>query len=158
MKEIYKIYLIFWGPILVLAIFSILFLFKYKNTLTPFSEIKLSSSYIEVANELNKLSSLKPFRPVENYNIIVDPFLTGFKEKVPKEKTIASELRPIKTLHLSMIYIEGTKKICIINNNKFAEGSKIEKDIKIVRIGDYYVDLQIKDKTKRFLLGQAISF
>jgi len=158
MKEIYKIYLIFWGPISVLAIFSILFLFKYKNTLTPFSEIKLSSSYIEVANELNKLSSLKPFRLVENYNIIVDPFLTGFKEKVPKEKTIVSELRPIKTLHLSMIYIEGTKKICIINNSKFTEGSKLEKDIKIVRIGDYYVDLQIKDKTKKLLLGQALSF
>ena len=158
MKEIYKIYLIFWGPISVLAIFSILFLFKYKNTLTPFSEIKLSSSYIEVANELNKLSSLKPFRLVENYNIIVDPFLTGFKEKVPKEKTIVSELRPIKTLHLSMIYIEGTKKICIINNSKFTEGSKLEKGIKIVRIGDYYVDLQIKDKTKKLLLGQALSF
>ena len=157
MREFYKIYLIFWGPIIILLVFTTLFLFKYKNTLTPFSEIKLSSSYIEVANELNKLNFLEPFRLVENYNIVVDPFLTGFKEKAPKEKTFTSDLRPIKILHLSMIYIEGTKKMCIINNNRYVEGSKLEKDIKISRIGDYYVDLQIKDKTKRLLLGQALS-
>uniref|UniRef100_A0A7V6CDE3 Uncharacterized protein n=1 Tax=Thermodesulfobacterium geofontis TaxID=1295609 RepID=A0A7V6CDE3_9BACT len=160
MGETYKIYLVFWGPIIILAILAILllFLFKPKNTLVPSSEITLPSSYIEVLNELNSLNYLKPFRLVENYSIIVDPFSAAFKGEALQEKTFASELKPIKTFHLSMIYIEGAKKVCIINNIRFVEKSKLDKDIKIIKIGDYYVDLQIKNKIERLFLGQTLSF
>lgn len=158
MKETYKIYLIFWAPVVILVLFTIFAGFKYKNTLTPLSEVGLPSGYIEVIKELNSLNSLKPFKLVENYNIVVDPFSIGFREGFTKERVFPTEIKPEKILHLSMIYIEGTKKICIINNNKFVEGSKIERDIKIIRIGDYYVDLQIKNKGKRLLLGQTLSF
>lgn len=157
MKETYKIYLIFWGPIIILAFFNFLVFLKYKTTLTPLPEVGLSSNYIEIVRELNSLNSLKPFRLLENYNIVIDPFSTGFKEKSLKEKAFITEPKLSKILHLSMIYVEGTKRICIINNNRFVEGSKLERDIKIIRIGDYYVDLQIKNKNKRLYLGQTFS-
>lgn len=158
MKDIHKIYLIFWSPIIILVIFSSLILYQYKKSLTPLSEIRLSSNYIEIINKLNTLNSLESFKFLEEYTVIVDPFSVGFKEASPKLNSIPTQFKSSKTFHLSMIYIEGTKKICIINDNKFIEGSKLEKDIKILRIGDYYVDLQIRNNVKRLLLGQTFSF
>lgn len=157
MKEEYKIYLLFWGPILIFAIFSFLFLLNYQRSLTPISQIKLSENYIEVVNQLNSLNYLKPFKLLEKEDIVIDPFSTGFKETLLKPGISIKE-KPSKIFHLSIIYIEGTKKICIINNNRFKEGDILEKDIKIKKVGDYYVDLQIKGKTKRLLLGQTLSF
>ncbi|QER42617.1 hypothetical protein F1847_07640 [Thermodesulfobacterium sp. TA1] len=159
MKENYKIYLIFWGPcflLIVLTCFSF-FLIKQKVFSTPFYVINLSSSYIEIINEINALNYLKPFQLIEKTAVNKDLFVNAKKTEPSKEKTLLTTIKPYM-LNLSMIYIEGNKKKCIINDKYFTEGSNLTQDIKIVKIGDYYVDLQIKGEIKRLFLGQTISF
>jgi hypothetical protein len=152
MKKEHYIYLIFWGPLLFLSLILIFSISTYKKSLKPLPEIGFSSNYMEMLNQLNSLKFLKPINFVASYNLIKDPF------HLPMKKSLTlSPVFPTKIIRLNMIYIENNKKICIINNKRFKEGDYIEKGIKLLKIGDYYADLQIKNQVKRLFIGQSFS-
>ncbi|WP_028841170.1 hypothetical protein [Thermodesulfobacterium hveragerdense] len=162
MKEKYKIYLIFWGPCVVLFLSFLIYLLFTKKQLESdlYRAITLSSTYIEIIHEFNNLRYLTPLKLTERYTINKDPFLLPFQD-FPKSSSLYTSSytfveKPKMTLN--MIYIEGKNKKCVINGGVFAEKSKINKDIKVLKIGDYYVDLQVKGQTKRVFLGATVSF
>lgn len=151
MKEEYKVYLVFWSPLTFLVLACILlFLSYYKKTAFPFSSTKLPQEHLQIINELNSLYSLDTTQLQERVG--EDFFVLSAKHFT---KPVLSS--PSEVFHLKMIYIEGNQKACIINDKRFKEGDWLKKDIKVFKIGDYYVELQIKKQIKKLFLGEVIT-
>ena len=154
MKEEHKIYFILWGvPILILIVSLFILLIWYKKFIKPLPEIVISSNYLQLINELRNLNISRKLNLPSQFEIGIDPFIS--LSKTSKSNISSKIFQPI---HLSMIYIEEGKKVCIINNISLKENDYVGKNIKIVKIGDYYVDLQIGKKTKRIFPGQTFTF
>jgi len=154
MKEEHKIYFILWGvPILILIVSLFILLIWYKKFIKPLPEIVISSNYLQLINELRNLNISRKLNLPSQFEIGIDPFIS--LSKTSKSNISSKIFQPI---HLSMIYIEEGKKVCIINNKVLKENDYVGKNIKIVKIEDYYVDLQIGKKTKRIFPGQTITF
>lgn len=154
MKEEHKIYFILWGvPILILIVSLFILLIWYKKFIKPLPEIVISSNYLQLINELRNLNISRKLNLPSQFEIGIDPFIS--LSKTSKSNISSKIFQPI---HLSMIYIEEGKKVCIINNKVLKENDYVGKNIKIVKIEDYYVDLQIGKKTKRIFPGQTFTF
>jgi len=154
MKKEHKIYFILWGvPLLILIVSLFILLIWYKKSIKPLPEIMISSNYLQLINELNNLNISRKLKLISQSEIAIDPFISISKTS---KSNISSKI--FQPIHLSMIYIEGGKKVCIINNISLKENDYVGGNIKIVKIGDYYVDLQMGKKTKRIFLGQTLTF
>ncbi|MCS7279189.1 MAG: hypothetical protein NZ530_03900 [Thermodesulfobacteriaceae bacterium] len=153
MKEIYKIYLVFWSPLILLGIgFFLILLNYYQRPFISYPTIKLPQDYLQIASELKTLYPLNnTFLKQENIGI---DFIGLSGKHFIKPVTLST---PSETLHLKMIYIEDKRKVCIINNIRVKEGERLKKNIKILRIGDYYVELQINNQIKKLFLGEIIT-
>ncbi len=148
----------------VVVIFYVLFQ-SFENPQTkPFS-ISYQKNIIMIAQELKKLEKQK--KEVKNLKIFRlkrNPFMyaTQIKSETPKPVVLGNKAKKKKTytLHLSMVFKSEDRKnsFCIINGKVYKEGNKIFKKLKIQRIGDYYVVLEMGKKKVFLEVGKSFRF
>lgn len=149
-----KYFLLFWIPVLV---FFIIFIYLI-TTLIRYpvkSEIRLPEEYrlfIDLIQRTDKIAvKQKKIEPILEENPFIDHTHT-----VKKPPTTIEPKREL-TLRLTSI-ISNDRKTCIINQKSYREGDKIGA-IKIVKIGDYYVELLLPSKKKIILeVGSTYTF
>lgn len=163
-KEKYKLlliqyYLIFWIPFILLLSLLIYYLLTFIRFPTK-TEIRLPEEYklfLELIQRADRgVLHQKKIETVFTENIFREnPFI----ESIPKNEKplVRIETRRVQVLKLTSI-ISHERKICIINQKLYQEGDKIG-NIKIEKIGDYYVELLLPSKRKVFLeVGSAYTF
>ncbi len=108
------------------------------------SEIRLPDEYRLLMELMQRVDKISHHKNEIELNIKGNPFV----EPLPKTQNLSKDKlhRKEVVIKLSTI-ISHDQKICIINQKRYKEGDKIGQ-IKIEKIGDYYVDLRLPNKKK----------
>jgi len=165
-----KVWLVLFLPVVVSAACVIWFLKGrfvaeeswYVSLPKTYSEIIALSQNYETLKKL--LLKAKSSEKGKELRIVYNPFFEssgktsgkGSKKGVPQ--TSFNRFR--RALHLELILKNPTKhqKVCVINGKFYQEGSVVKKGIKILKIGDYYVEVRIGKKVVRIKVGDSYYF
>ena len=146
-----KYLLFFWAPALFLLV--LVFLLISKKQFPVLSAVQLPQEYSQMLSQLSVKRNLPTLREEEKSSFLKEnPFLNAVAKgnaTTIGNTTLDSTVASSNTLTLSMILISD-KKSCIINNKLYREGDKIG-EIKISKIGDYYVVLTLPNKKKVYM-------
>lgn len=148
-----QVYVIFWGPVILLFLTIIYLLLKQPVTYSH-SGISLPENYRKILEVMKVLEEQKePEREFTELAYLSNPFYTP----PPIQGSPQDAPRKVTTLALtSILHLE--RKSCIINQRLYREGDRIG-NIKIKRIGDYYVELEVPGKGRVLLeVGATYNF
>lgn len=149
-----RLLILFWAPVLIA--FSVVLYYAYvKLTFPVASEITLPQEHRQFVETFRRYEEFKNTLKKEEIDLATltqNPFYS----QVASNKTQAS-VSPF-VLKVSSIVTMGRSRFCIINERSYKEGDKIEK-LKIVKIGDYYVELKTPQGKKiRLEVGHTYSY
>lgn len=146
------LFLIFWTPAIILYLIIIFKALKINLNVT-ISELILPEEYRLFLNLKQREDKIRSQQRDVEIALKDNPFVI----ELPKVEVKTPNREIKKELKLTSI-LAHDKRACIINQNLYHEGDKIG-DIKITKIGDYYVELLLPSKKKVFLeVGSTYTF
>lgn len=135
------IFLLFWGPVILVFLIGGYFLLK-QPPLSIKREITLPENYRKIMDSIKVFEEIKKKEKkddIEALSFTQNPFYTP-----PPQPSLTVAPREGLSLKLTMI-LHLERKSCVINQKVYKEGDRIG-NIKIKKIGDYYVDLEVPKK------------
>lgn len=147
----YKILGLFWGPVVLAVVLSLLFYWHFRPDLRTIRVPSVPQGYREVPQVSPEKIRYIPREPVisEAFLLLDKPVPPSPRRQVPPS--------PRGVLELKAVLRIGQEKICKIDGELLKEGQKIGP-FKIVFIGDNYVELYGRQKKIRLLVGERLSF
>lgn len=136
-----QIFLLFWGPVFLLFLIGGYFLLK-QPPLSIKREITLPENYRKIMDSMKVFEEIKKREKKDDIEVFTfshNPFYTP-----PPKPSLTIAPREGLSLKLTMI-LHLERKSCVINQKVYKEGDRIG-NIKIKKIGDYYVDLEVPKK------------
>lgn len=137
-----------------LAFFVSINLYFHKKLSETPSEGKkeLPAKVREFNHVVELLRRIRSF--TKNQEVVVGKLKNPFYE----ERSIAGGFGSKVVLKVNSILL-GDRKVCLVNDRFYKEGDRISPDIKVLSIGDYYVDFKISKKgVIRVEVGSTYSF
>uniref|UniRef100_A0A832GNW9 Uncharacterized protein n=1 Tax=Caldimicrobium thiodismutans TaxID=1653476 RepID=A0A832GNW9_9BACT len=147
-----QVYIIFWGPVILLFVIILYTLLK-QPVMYSHSGVSLPENYRKILEVIKVLEERKDPEPeLDELAYLSNPFYTP-----PPQGSPQSAPREVITLTLTSI-LHLDRKSCIINQKLYKEGDRIG-NIKIKKIGDYYVELEVPGKGRVWLeVGATYNF
>lgn len=140
-----QVYILFWGPVILFFVIMLYILLK-QPVMYSHSGVSLPENYRKILEVIKVLEEWREPEPKwDELAHLSNPFYTpppiqGSPQSAPGE---------VITLTLTSI-LHLDRKSCIINQKLYKEGDRIG-NIKIKKIGDYYVELEVPGKGRVYL-------
>lgn len=135
------VFLFFWSPVILIFLLGLYLLNKHPF-LSIKREITLPENYRKIMDSIKVFEEIKKREKKDDLEALTftqNPFYTP-----PPQPSLTVAPREGLSLKLTMI-LHLERKSCVINQKVYKEGDRIG-NIKIKKIGDYYVDLEVPKK------------
>ncbi len=149
-----QFFLILWVPVLIWSGFC--FYYPWKKINYPMeSEPSIPEEYKQILSTLNTYEKLKRLPEIGRVELRTNPFFSP--PLLGQGNGTFSGASSFSLTLTSILNLD--KRVCLINNKLYREGDRLENNIKILKIGEYYVDLLLpKGKRVRLELGATFIF